>query len=143
MVWHDMPDQPMFDGIKKFQVAKKLKVDGVMKLGGETEKALQSHPGKPGPDLPVVMPGPGEGQDEGCTEITQRLNRSYEEMKELKFKIKGLQSKAEENVSEAKSIKEIAGIASDIDVVLKAAVGLSGSQLLSRLSAAMSLGCQV
>ncbi|MTI11294.1 hypothetical protein [Curvivirga aplysinae] len=133
----DMPDQPMFDGIKKFQAAKKLKVDGVMKPGGETEKSMQSHPGKPGPDLPVVMPGPGEGQDENCTEIIHRLQRSYELKKELDFKTLGLKSKAEANISQAKSVRELAGLASEADVGLKAAAGLIGSELLKKLSMVM------
>ena len=38
----DMPDKPMIDGIKKLQQDHGLKVDGIMKPGGETEKKLQS-----------------------------------------------------------------------------------------------------
>ncbi len=34
------PDTPMFEGIKAFQKDKDLKVDGLMKPGGPTEKAL-------------------------------------------------------------------------------------------------------
>ena len=34
------PDEPMFDGIKKYQRDNKLRVDGVMKPGGETENSL-------------------------------------------------------------------------------------------------------
>jgi len=34
------PDEPMFDGIKAYQKVNKLKVDGVMKPGGETEKSM-------------------------------------------------------------------------------------------------------
>lgn len=38
----DMPDEFLFDGIKKFQNDNDLKVDGIMKPGGETEKSLNS-----------------------------------------------------------------------------------------------------
>ncbi|MGJ3260417.1 MAG: peptidoglycan-binding domain-containing protein [Rhodospirillales bacterium] len=34
------PDEPLFDGIKAYQEANNLKVDGVMKPGGETEKSI-------------------------------------------------------------------------------------------------------
>jgi len=34
------PDEPMFDGIMKYQRDNKLRVDGVMKPGGETEGSL-------------------------------------------------------------------------------------------------------
>lgn len=34
------PDEPMFDGIKAYQKANKLNVDGVMKPGGETEQSM-------------------------------------------------------------------------------------------------------
>jgi len=34
------PDEPMFDGIRKYQQDNKLRVDGVMKPGGETESSL-------------------------------------------------------------------------------------------------------
>ncbi|WNK00113.1 hypothetical protein L2D14_01485 [Thalassospiraceae bacterium LMO-JJ14] len=34
------PDEPMFDGIKAYQKANKLKIDGVMKPGGETEQSM-------------------------------------------------------------------------------------------------------
>ena len=37
------PDEPMFDGIKKYQRDNKLRVDGVMKPGGETERTLGVH----------------------------------------------------------------------------------------------------
>ncbi len=34
------PDEPMFDGIKAYQKANRLRVDGVMKPGGETEQSM-------------------------------------------------------------------------------------------------------
>lgn len=37
------PDEPMFDGIKKYQRDNKLRVDGVMKPRGETEQAIDRH----------------------------------------------------------------------------------------------------
>ena len=36
------PDEPMFDGIKKYQRDNKLRVDGVMKPGGETEDSMNN-----------------------------------------------------------------------------------------------------
>ncbi len=38
----EMPDKPLFDGIKNFQKDNDLKVDGVMNPGGETEEKLDS-----------------------------------------------------------------------------------------------------
>lgn len=51
----DMPDKPLFDGIKDFQIDKGLKADGVMKPGGETEDALNKvfKGEKPKPKKPV------------------------------------------------------------------------------------------
>lgn len=34
------PDQDMFDGLKRFQAAHDLQVDGIMKRGGPTERSL-------------------------------------------------------------------------------------------------------
>lgn len=34
------PDEPMFDGIRKYQHDNRLRVDGMMKPGGETESSL-------------------------------------------------------------------------------------------------------
>lgn len=36
------PDEPMFDGIKAYQKVNKLKVDGVMKPRGETERSMRN-----------------------------------------------------------------------------------------------------
>jgi len=36
----EYPDQPLFDGVKSFQKAHGLKTDGIMKSGGETERAI-------------------------------------------------------------------------------------------------------
>lgn len=48
------PDTPMFEGIKTFQKDKDLKVDGLMKPGGPTEKALnlETQPTGPRPEKP-------------------------------------------------------------------------------------------
>lgn len=34
------PDEPMFDGIRAYQRANNLRIDGVMKPGGETQTSL-------------------------------------------------------------------------------------------------------
>lgn len=40
------PDTPMFEGIETFQKKKKLKIDGLMKPGGPTEKSLNKSLGE-------------------------------------------------------------------------------------------------
>ena len=45
------PDQALFDGVKDFQKARNLSVDGVMKPGGETETAL-AQVAAPAPETP-------------------------------------------------------------------------------------------
>lgn len=42
------PDTPMFEGIETFQKKKKLKIDGLMKPGGPTEKSLNKYLGERG-----------------------------------------------------------------------------------------------
>lgn len=37
------PDEPMFQGIKRFQMDSRLNPDGVIKPGGPTERALDDH----------------------------------------------------------------------------------------------------
>ncbi|HTH17142.1 MAG TPA: peptidoglycan-binding domain-containing protein [Magnetospirillum sp.] len=39
----DWTDDQMFDGIRRFQQANRLKVDGFMRPGGETERAINAH----------------------------------------------------------------------------------------------------
>lgn len=61
------PDESMFDGIKSYQRANKLRVDGIMKPGGETEESMNSRlaagtrgngGGSKYPDsnMPVIIP---------------------------------------------------------------------------------------
>ncbi len=40
----EYPDQQLIDSIKQFQKKNKLRVDGVMRPGGETENALLQNP---------------------------------------------------------------------------------------------------
>ncbi len=55
------PDQPLFDGIRGFQKAHGLKVDGIMKPGGETERIMgqatrqqaQAAPNRSGDHVPI------------------------------------------------------------------------------------------
>lgn len=61
------PDEPMFEGIKSYQRANKLKIDGVMKPGGETERSMNQRltsgtgndgqrPKFPHTNTPVIRP---------------------------------------------------------------------------------------
>jgi len=53
------PDTPMFEGLKSFQKDQGLKVDGFMKPGGPTEKALRNSTQPLG-----IMPGEWDWQEE-------------------------------------------------------------------------------
>ena len=61
------PDESMFDGIKSYQRANRLKTDGVMKPGGETERSMNQRlssgtgndgrkPKFPNSNTPVIRP---------------------------------------------------------------------------------------
>jgi hypothetical protein len=75
----DFTDDGLFKGIKRFQAANGLEVDGVMKPGGETEQALiskvaESSPPDPpesGPEEQALTPNsrPSESQ---CEEMLER-----------------------------------------------------------------------
>jgi hypothetical protein len=75
----DFTDDSLFNGIRRFQEANDLKVDGVMNPGGETEQALiskvaelsSSDSSESGPEQQVLNPSsrPSENQ---CEEMLER-----------------------------------------------------------------------
>ncbi len=56
------PDQPLFEGIKSFQTTRGLKVDGVMKPGGETAQALAKELGGTNTENPPIRWASSRGE---------------------------------------------------------------------------------
>ncbi|MDX1737498.1 MAG: hypothetical protein R3261_04640 [Alphaproteobacteria bacterium] len=86
---------------------------------------MPSHPGKPGYDLPVVMPGIGAGDSPACNELKSRLRLLQSEKKEYEFKIKSMNRKVSNSISPLRSIPSIANDLSNTQTTLSGIASLA------------------
>jgi len=67
------PDEAMFDGIERFQAARGLRKDGVMKPGGETERAFAHALARKGSGSPGQLSAKSGNCPNGHSEVIEPI----------------------------------------------------------------------